>query len=337
MNKTIIDNALNDISPEFMEEYADSCAIEATARPGRVYRRIIPILAAAAAAVIAVSAFAVAQFAKTPPIPAPVGVAPVESAFSVPEDAVSPAESSTVSLPAESSAVTQIEENNKNAFMGARVYTGCRFKDGFEDSDLVAHVRVIEQLGELDEWSTLYKIELLEVFKGDVQDKIIFMAQMGSKKMLFNMDLFKPGEEYLLYLLDEPLLHESSPHSFFDDALDYLEKELEDTEKPTSYKREEIKQIYLMNGINLDVVDVIYADGEMYFCDRFGLLTSDLEEVAGTDYTSYDEALLNKLIDSVESDSAQAYFLKYRCFSNTKLFIMTHDELVNAIEMIKKQ
>ncbi|MBP5155912.1 MAG: hypothetical protein J6252_04945, partial [Clostridia bacterium] len=126
MNKTMIDNALNDISPEFMEEYAAFCAAAegSSPRARRFAPKRILAAAAAAAAVIAVSAFAVAQFAKTPPIPAPVGAAPVESAFSVPEDAVLPP--------------TRWGEHTADA----RLEKDYTLKELYEYSDLVALIRV---------------------------------------------------------------------------------------------------------------------------------------------------------------------------------------------------
>ena len=270
--------------------------------------------AAAAAAVIAVSAFAVAQFAKTPPIPAPVGAAPVESAFSVPEDAVSPAESSTVSLPAESSTVSLPHVNGgPGGYAGGLVMNDPRFKKAFDEAECVAHIKVLEKL-ELDlgpditAFTTFFKVELKEVFKGEFQDvaddNTIKIAQPGSEKMLFGMNLFQSGEEYLLYL--DPVESEN-------DGI-----------------------IYKMFGANYSVVDVIHADGETYYCDRCGILSSTYTEDTGYDYVYNDEALVNKLIDAAGKDSAPAEWLRYRLDYGEKTFILTREELIRAFDELQK-
>ena len=337
MNKIMIDNALNDIAPEFLEEYADSCAIEATARPGRVYRRIIPILAAALL-IAFVAVFAVVS-ANAPPAPAE----PADSSASQtkqPETSVGaaiPAENSDISLPAESAAVSQSAENSKASVpsenkeesqvdehsadsvprenggqggtLGALVVNDPRFKKAFVGAECVAHIKVLERL-ELDfgsGFTSFFKVELIEIFKGEFQDaaedNTITIAQPGSEKALFGMPLFQSGEEYLLYL--DPVENESM----------------------ITYK---------MFGSNYSVVDVIHANEETYYCDRCGILSSTYTEDTGYDFVYNDEELVNMLIEAAGEGSAPEMWLRKRIEYGAKTFILTREELLRAFDKIQE-
>ena len=189
MNKTMIDNALNDISPEFMEEYAAFCAAEGSSpRARRFAPKRILAAAAAAAAVIAVSAFAVAQFAKTPSVPAPSEESNAAvSAFTIPDNAVLPP--------------TRYGETTGHASLEK----GYNLKTLYEDADVVALVRVGDWLMEYPEeltFSTKYDATLLKVYKGD--EKVgthIPLKQDGCSKHTYQgYPLFTYGDEMLLFM-----------------------------------------------------------------------------------------------------------------------------------------
>ena len=171
----------------YREKLAASRAAKAETSSPRRFKLKYALAAAAAAVIVAVSAFAVANIAKTPSVPAPSEESNAAvSAFTIPDNAVLP------------------PTRWGNGTMLACLDDHYDWQKTYESADIVAKVRVGDWLCEYESGleGTRYSATLEEVLKGQAKqgDNIILAQEGNSKATLAYFPLFTYGEEMLLFL-----------------------------------------------------------------------------------------------------------------------------------------
>lgn len=99
---------------------------------------------------------------------------------------------------------TQNDFTKKNKSKIHAIIETHSFSEALEISDVVAKVKIIETVTELDEPSakTIFHAEVTKKYKGEIGETINVM-QEGNSKVEFNgTRLFEPGEEYILTLME---------------------------------------------------------------------------------------------------------------------------------------
>lgn len=129
----------------------------------------------------------------------------------------------------------------------ASLAKGYTFESAFEDSDMVAIVRIGNWLGEKETSRiTYFEADIIDIYKGEEIDNIVLYQDGNADSTLKGYPLFTYGNEILVFLN-----HITDPK--FGDA-------------------------YWIIGSYTTVFDVITTDsGDVYFSDRWGVLAQTMD------------------------------------------------------------